>query len=369
MTIKSLIAFVLILLISQPVVHAKTIWLKGNVHETMTWDSLYCAQTSNSKPKTCNARPEDWSNGIDLANIDIGTFTIEQAEKAVRFPDDPVQELSFKNPIGLIRWSWNMAIVGCDSKTEGLQQGLRCSSHYGPFQFLHSMSSKEGVPAKITKKKIMSWADYLVSIIENSKNTDGTSFIDQNYCTYWFRQSSSNNPIAVHMIPNGVDSFPCVVDEGGDWTIASMFGFHCKNTIINCDVDLSHENTKRKAIGALLHLIQDSYSQGHSVRGDCCEGKSKEELAQYQCEAINQFNSYENQNKRRHGYADSEPSAGFSCNHNTDIHDPILAGAIVLWNIKNNESSLLTSIAEYLDEHVFSLKDPEAFSSAGSGFE
>jgi hypothetical protein len=350
-------------------VNAKNIWLTGEYHEAMTWDSMYCAQISQTKPSVCPSRPDDWSEGIDLEKIQIGIFTLEQAEKAIRFPDDPVQELSFKNPIGLIRWSWNMGIVGCEGKTTGIQQGLRCSAHYGPFQFLHAMSGKEGVSAKETKEKIMAWSNYLARIIENDKQPDGIHFIDQPYCNYWSKQLSENNPIAAHMMPNGVQSFPCVVDEGPDWTVASMFGFYCKNKIINCDVDRTHENVKRKAIGALLHMIQDSYSQGHSLRGDCCDGKSKLELAKYQCEAISQFNSYAKQNKKRHGYADGEPFAGDSCSDTSEVHDPILAGAIVLWNIKNNNKTLISSITEYLDRYIFKLKDPAALSSAGSGFE
>jgi hypothetical protein len=364
MFIKFVVFSCLILNTFSTCTQAKSIWLKGEYHEEMSLASMYCAQVSGEQPISCNKRPKSWHKGIDLTNINIGTLSQEEIIKAVRFPDDPVKELSLTNPIGLIRWSWNMGIVGCKDKVNGLVQGLRCSSHYGPFQFLHAMSSHNGIQAKETKVKIMAWIEYLGLIIENKNN-----FMTSNYCEHWSTEKEKQNPIAKYMIPEGKDGFPCKLDSGPPWTIATPFAFHCKFKIITCDVDLNERNIKNNAIGALLHLIQDSYTQGHAIRGDCCSGKSKVDIAKYQCLPIKQFNSYQNQNKNKHADADGQPSPGTSCKNNHKQHDPITAGATILWKIKHENKNLSKSISKYLNANVFQLKTPKTLSSAGQGFQ
>jgi len=364
MLLKLVISSGLVLLMFSVSTEARSIWLKGEFHEEMNLDSMYCAQASKAKPITCANRPKSWRKGIDLTSINIGTLSQEQLIKAVRFPDDPVKELSLTNPVGLIRWSWNMGIVGCKNKVNGLVQGLRCSSHYGPFQFLHAMSSENDIQAQETKAKIMAWIEYLTLIIENKNN-----FMTSNYCKHWTTEQEKQNPIAQFMIPEGENGFPCKLDSGAPWTISTPFAFHCKFKIVTCDVNLTERNIKSNAIGALLHVIQDSYTQGHAIRGDCCSDKSKVDIAKYQCLPIEQFNSYQNQNKDKHADADGEPSPGTSCKSNHNQHDPITAGATILWKIKHEKNNLPKSISNYLDANVFKLVDPKTLSSAGKGFQ
>lgn len=364
MLLKCVIYSGLLFVIFATPTQARSIWLKGEYHEQMSLDSMYCAQASGEQPTSCANRPTSWHQGIDLTSIHIGTLSQEEMIKAVRFPDDPVKELSFKNPIGLIRWSWNMGIVGCNDKVNGLVQGLRCSSHYGPFQFLHAMSSKNDIEAKETKAKIMSWIEYLTLIIENKND-----FIKSNYCEYWSSEKENQNPIANYMIPEGKDGFPCKLDSGPPWTIATPLAFHCKFKIVTCNVNLNERNIKNNAIGALLHLIQDSFTQGHAIRGDCCNNTSKVDIAKYQCLPIEQFNSYQKQEKSAHADADGQPSAGTSCKDNQVQHDPITAGAIILWKIQHEKTNLSASIYQYLDANVFQLINPKALSSSGQGFQ
>lgn len=360
------LTFILVLVLILFSVHseARSIWLKGEYHEDMSLDSMYCAKISKIKPTSCSNRPDSWKEGLDLANISIGVMSQEEMINAVRFPDDPVKELSLTNPIGLTRWLWNMGVVGCEGKSNGLVQGLRCSSHYGPFQFIHAMSSENGIPAKETKAKIMAWVEYLTLIIKNEDR-----FITFDYCNYWSSQQEKQNPIAKLMIPEGQNGFPCKLASGNPWTIATPFAFHCKFKIVTCDVNLNEKNIKQNAIGALLHLIQDSYTQGHAIRGNCCDNVSKIDIAKYQCVPIKQFNSYQNQNKDQHAIADSMPSSGDSCLNNRNQHDPITAGAVILWMIKNKDKNLINSIPIYLNENVFQLINPETLSSAGEGFQ
>lgn len=370
MDIKRSVLIVLALVVMPQFAIARTIWLAGNHHEVMMLDSMYCAEESSSLPVSCSERPAKWKGGLDLSKIDLGTFSQEQAEIAVRYPDDPVSELGFGNPVGLVRWGWNMGISACEGKNRDITTGLRCSTHYGDFQFMHAMSAKEGLKAEVTKYEINAWIRYLLLIIQNKTQPSGVSFIEQNYCEYWRKELQIGNPIAQVMVPQGMNAFPCVVKNGLPWTIASMFAFDCKTNIYLCDVDLSSKNIKRKAIGSILHLIQDSFSQGHALRGDCCEGVPDMDLAAYQCLEIKQFNVYQNQIKRRHKYADKKPFSGESCNGRSDIHDPIVSGASVLWVLKNSGASdeSISDVMAYLDRSVFRLSVNSAPSSSGAGF-
>ena len=359
-----------LLLISTSQVYARAIWLAGEHHEAMTLDSMYCAEASEVEPLEFPQRPKKWEARLDLSKINLGVWTQELAEKSVRHPDDPVSELSFGNPVGLIRWSWNMGVVGCKGKQSDITTGLRCSTHYGDFQFMHAMGALEGSEASITKSKIMAWVRYLLLIIQNAPQQNGQSFIEQNYCEYWAGELKVGNPIADVMTPQGQDSFPCVVDKGESWSIASMFAFNCKLDIYTCDVDLSPLNVKSKALGSLLHLIQDSFSQGHALRGDCCDGVSDDDLAAYQCSEIKQFNAYQNHDEGRHTAADKEPFPGESCSEDSDVNDPVTSGAKLLWILKTSSASdeSIARLVTYFDKNVFKLVTNPSPSNRGSGF-
>jgi hypothetical protein len=366
--LSALLALSLIVL--SQITIARTIWIAGSHHETMTLDSMYCAEESALRPDSCPARPKDWKGALDLSKIGLGHLSQRQAGLAVRFPDDPVSELRFSNPVGLLRWGWNMGVSGCAGKSADIKTGLRCSAHYGDFQFMHAMSAKENIDPEITKDEITAWVRYLLFIIQNKQQPAGLPFIEQSYCEYWKTQQLNGNPIGKVMLPGGVLAFPCVVNHDSPWTIASMFAFECTINIYQCNVDLTPQNAKRKAIGSILHLIQDSFSQGHALRGDCCYKIPDEQLAAYQCAEINQFNAYQNQNKDRHESADKKPFPGKSCNGDSVINDPITSGAIVLWELKNSDLSddAIDKLIDYLDSHVIKLSEKATPSGPGAGF-
>jgi hypothetical protein len=367
--IRNVWFFILIIFLSCNAA-AHTIWLKGDHHETMILNSMYCALNAKDLPTTCPRTPNNWEGEILLKLNKTIKFDRKEMEKAVRHPDDPVGELSFGNLFGLARWLWNMAVSECEGKNKNISTGLRCSTHYGDFQFMHSMSSVENTSPNVTKQKIVAWASYLLQIMENRTLSDGTEFIAQNYCSYWDNEKSKRNPIANAMIPDGTTGFPCILDNGEPWSIATMFAFKCSNTIVNCDVDLSSRNIKQKALGSLFHLIQDSYSQGHVRRGKCCEGVLEEQLSIYNCEPIRQFNVYSNQNKARHKASDKAPVAGQTCIEASEVHGPIVAGAQIFWILRNQELDFKTisQITSYVDSNIFGLSDDATTSSKGSGF-
>ncbi|EAQ96682.2 hypothetical protein [Congregibacter litoralis] len=351
---------------------SRTIWLAGDHHESMTLDSLYCAEISPTTPMACGTRPDDWTPAFDLSNIDLGVWNEDRVKDAVRYPDDPVSELRFSNPVGLVRWLWNVGI-GCKrmGKDADIQTGLRCSTHYGNLQFMHAMSSDVRTDATQTKSKIMAWIDFSLAVLQNHPNADGILFIQDIHCNYWTGQKDNNgNPIADLMVPNGEDEFPCVVNKGSPWFVGSLFAFRCNVNIYSCDVDMTPQHVRSNALGAILHLIQDSYSQGHALRGNCCANVPDHALAAYECAPITQFNVYGPQDKGRHGAADDVPVAGESCAQNSGVLDPVVAGAQVFWLLKHGgvAEENIASIAGMLNTQVFRLSDTALPSGKGAGF-
>ena len=361
---RSLLLLTALLLLASHGASARTIWLAGDHHEGLTFDAMYCASTAEAAPSACPERPDDWAPTLDLSAAAIGIWDEKRSERAVRFPDDPVSELSWLNPVGLARWGWNMLVSHCGDKTN-IIQGLRCSAHYGNFQFMHAMSPVAGIDADTTKAEILAWTRYLLEVI---RDEDG--FIAQNYCGYWASQATAGNPIAGVMTPEGPDAFPCVVQKGEPWSVGTMFAFDCKFNIYTCDVDLSPANVKSQALGALLHLIQDSYSQGHALRGDCCDGVLDAALAAYECDVIGQFNTYGPQNKKRHKKADGEPLPGASCVSPDVAHGPVVNAAYVLWTLQRAPltDERIDALVSYFDTNVFALHAAASPSGPGAGF-
>ncbi|ORE89456.1 hypothetical protein ATO7_06235 [Oceanococcus atlanticus] len=350
---------------------ARTLWvLGGRHHEAMTFDAMHCADSAQSAPAACVPRPEGWDVALDLSSVGLGVWSERAARNAVRWPDDPASELSLGNPMGFVRWSWNLVLGGCGGKGSTLTTGLRCSSHYGNLQYLHAMSASKGDRAEDTKEKMLAWTKYLLLVLQDAPQAGGGTFIEQNHCTYWASEQRQGNPIAEDMMPDGPTGFPCVVDKGEPWIVASLFAFYCTYNIYTCDVNLSEQTVKSRALGAILHLIQDSFTQGHALRGDCCMGVEDADLAAYQCAPIQQFNVYGLQNKGRHKAADKEPVAGESCRTVDMVHDPITSAARILWELKTRgvTDGAIDTVLDYVDTDILRLVEAPTPGDAGSGF-
>jgi len=357
------IIFLAAALVTMSLADARTIWFVGDHHEQLTYDAMYCADQLMPNEESCPPRPEDWKGEIDLSKVGLGKFTLAHAKNAVRYPDDPVRELRWWNLPGLVRWTWRIAVDACGSSDRiiDVKNGLRCSSHYGPLQFLHAMEEKENVEPEVTRNKMSAWITFALDVAQNKSNSEGVAFINQDYCSYWL---ASDSAIAEFMVPEA-DEFPCV-KKGDPWTLGTIFSFDCRFKISSCWTD-SDEQIRRRAIGAVLHLIQDSHSQGHSARGGCCGTTKTTDLAKFECAPIERFFVYKGQDRDRHTAADKAPIAGSSCNKTTEIHGPVLAAAHVLRMLSENVNR--NQIVDYLNNHVIKTHVEAGLSSSTIGFD
>lgn len=220
------------------------------------------------------------------ALIDGGIFsegTIAEDEAAVQFirgvfwSDDPCAQLFSGNDISPlepstgIQWYEDFERAKCKA-SDVEEQGFRCNlllkldmvcpllerSHFGDLQFLHGMANHDEIKACDTVESILHWASiaYRVALGELLP-----------------RQALSRDPVANSLLTLDAQKSP-------------MKLFLAK----------TESETRARAFGALLHMVQDSYAGGHVSRVSKSAGQPA---------GIIQFLSYVNQDEEKHAHDDS----------------------------------------------------------------
>ncbi|HEY8401328.1 MAG TPA: DUF4157 domain-containing protein, partial [Cytophagaceae bacterium] len=209
----------------------------------------------------------------------------------------------------------------------GVNDNLTARSHFGDLQFIHAMAVKEGVKASSTKSKIMMWSEFVYKT--------GIGVIKEDTLL-------KNVPVAG--IP---DLFP---GKLGELTIRQLFHVH------------ESGSTQKRCMGSLLHMIQDSYAEGHAER----------ETVNNKKEDVVSFHSYTNQDSHKHGEKDGiqEGSKGTMREKIAKIpgaNDAIDKCAMVLKMY--HAAKPWEEVKPILEYQIFKLKNPDNLSSAGEDFE
>lgn len=281
--------------------------------------------------------------------------------QAVRWSDDPTQQMQ---GLSLFKFGGSM-LSGCQRiyNNQGevnITNGLLCNSHYGSMQFFHAQAEKPGESPVDTHDKIFGWAEFLYRVSQmTNEELDTTT-----YCGYF----SGENVFHKAMLPErGEIHCGAPGDEG--WTLTTLFNLKCDNAFRSNTCDevgdtVRFTRTRIYAAGALLHMIQDSYSQSHCARGDCrrSPGSNKPE-SKVECVPITMFTTYPGQ--KRHGGADWAPRFASSCNQDSLIYDPITASAVALWHIQNK-----SDVGKFMEDlhRVFSTRADIARNASVAGF-
>lgn len=234
--------------------------ISENVHERITSEGrnifLKECETANDK-SGCKYEK-------DLAS---GSLIQDSLIRGVWWNDDPNQDL-YKGRqiiwIGHMHDAERRAKKGVDINGDYMMQ---YRSHYGDMQFLHSMASRDGENAEETKAKILMWAEFAYKISTNEIASEST-FSDvniSNLSRYFKRQSK--------------------------WKIKWILQPRYFLTDTKNDF-------QEHALGTLLHMIEDSYSDSHIDRDHvgtpmCPQGR------------ILSFHSYTNQRTTLHSNADT----------------------------------------------------------------
>lgn len=203
-----------------------------------------------------------------------------------------------------------------------IEDDLLYRSHYGDLQFLHAMASKRDETAQETKRKMMLWAEFVYKV--------GVGVIDTTATLASLRDLPGINEIFVR----------------------PGFTVHY---LLARETDRK-ANIKKVAIGSLLHLIQDSYSDAHTERINGCNS-----LAHNKGEIVG-LHFYSVQNPDEHKEADIRPT--WLDNGDLSDNNPVSVSALIV-QFWLNSANWENQVRPFLEEKVWPLRDPQALATAG----
>ncbi len=245
--------------------------------------------------------------------------------RGIWWSDDPNQNL-YKG-LQLV-WVGNMQDAARRAKDKKYtidgKYKMHYRSHYGDMQFMHAMASKDGEQAEDTRLKILMWAEYLYEISIGNLRED-TLFKDV--------------PV------NGLDNY---FKRQADWKLSWLM--QPRYLLRHFNNDFADH-----ALGALLHMIQDSFSDSHVERVYTSTEK---------CSAgfVKRFNSYARQSSYSHGEADTFHAYD---TNNFPVHfGPIEVSANLIW-LSRNKSDWNLIVRPYLEGTVFCFDGQQVVSGPG----
>ena len=332
-----------VLLLSLPA-SAYSIHIKGKHDERLAWLSEECWRSNNDLVDRCGNLPV---SKADFEAIDGETFRQGLYWESVRWPDDPTRQLSSLFTLPKFGINAQFRCPGLVAN-QGLMAGLLCSSHHGNLQFLHAMRSSAEETNQQTRALIEDWSRFAFRVAAGAIAPDAV------YC-----ETIANNAgsAASFLAPAGLSFCHTRTVNGttyDPWEVGTLFAFRCDEMFSSatCDV-LPYEQdpqiVRRAATGALLHLIQDSFSQSHAARGEV-QGSGRFE-ARIACSPVQEFYLYA-ANRTHHAEADAAPFFAENCRQNGQILDPVTAGAQLLHFINAGEGSEQAAIDLIMDRVI-----------------
>lgn len=327
------------------------------VHDQLTEKALRCImENENDVFTNCESfRPTNNKRALKVDVYGMKELAVDDLVLAARWSDDPVRELRGYKLLKVPLWGAQMRYVKCKGSREGLKDGLRCSSHYGPAQFLHSMEGQLNKSPEVTRNAILDWVEFSYQVAVNAK-VAGKHFVEEEYCSY-FSGLDDDKYFKRIMYPGDGNDFPCNQDDETPWRVSTPFSFSCSVGVYNCTEwnGVNDMRVRRAALGAILHAIQDSFSQGHASR----VGENTDSVNKYSCAPIKQFQVYGEQDSEKHTDSDVKASPSDNCLspslNQGGVHGPITASAHVIRLFKNKSPA--KDVRDYLARHVFVVND------------
>ncbi|CAN7637751.1 hypothetical protein LJR189_004869 [Acidovorax delafieldii] len=256
--------------------------MKSPVHESITLAAI-----------GCNASLGSESECVTLEAVREHRILLY----GVRWPDDPPFQLNAKSPPRIkgcdtgvtlrstsqpLCWWGLFSDAGAQAKKKayiknpafGPGDYMLYRSHYGDLQFMHAMGTYDGESAGDTVSRMRMWAEFLWGIASGTTSTGA------------YIRELGNSPLAAY--------FP------GDITATNLFA----TGIVEVRKDLD-----KVAMGAFLHMVQDSFSNAHAERGQetgaSCGATGFGKPGQ-----IQRFRSYAKQSSTSHDEADTPKALG-----------------------------------------------------------
>ena len=175
-----------------------------------------------------------------LAKSKLQGADVIQLVRGVLWNDDPCGQLLSGNELGATSgWDWYWAFkkaekISKDSRPD-FEKVTKCPalgrSHFGDLQFLHGMASGKDVTPKITRDLILAWSEMVYGVAQQDDRP------------LW------RMPLAKMQLSRSLPALPGA-------SPAELF--HAPNS----------EACRYRALGSILHVIQDSFANGHVKRDD-----------------------------------------------------------------------------------------------------
>lgn len=262
--------------------------------------------------------------------------------RGVFWNDDPTA-LLWPDPKTAKPGSWGVSWYAAFSKAKkqatapgapllGPGDSLLGRSHFGDLQFLHGMANADGIAAEVTHAKVMMWAEFVYRVAVGE--IAGTTHL---------------SAVPVVGIPQLFEGDASLRKQ----TVEKLFG---------------SRDLRKVAAGSLLHLIQDSFADGHVDRVKT--NREVEGLLRFGRGEVRSFNSYINQDEKAHAKDDQIPVSLAQSGVGTG-DDPIEHGAVMLRMMFSEKgpggrTGVTWAVARaYLEQKVFRL--PEANRKVLSG--
>lgn len=204
-------------------------------------------------------------------------------------------------------------------------------THFGDLQYLHAMASADGVPADTTQRQMLQWAEFTWSV------------------------ATGATTIATKL--RSID-IPTVQDSFGytDWSVQDLLTLGSPGL---------REHIKDVAFGSLLHMVQDSFAEGHTRR-ESSDPERHCVIGEWRMEApgvIGEFHAYNRQDADLHAEADSQ--AAF-LRHLQEEADVVQVGQILRKAYASKKT--WTDVAPFMS-CIFQIAPGAAVASPGEQFQ
>jgi len=290
------------------------------VHESLTQQAHECDDTIEA----CSDIDLDFASTGVIAGVrwnDDPPFRFASGQG--RYPECPADKggprtISFA--LGTTCWVTHFRDVSKTAERDGQaflsgKGTLLARSHYGDLQFLHSMAKSSAATSEATKSAILAWAEFTWRV---------QSRLPENI--------SGKVAMGKVPVPGLREFFPAVEER----TVEELF------TIGRPWLRHQLEDI---AFGSLLHMVQDSFSAGHTLRRPAGSGSCS-------VPPVVTFHTYAGQDKGDHKKADTKQAA-------TAANSPIVLVLKELVRLRS-ERAAWTEVRLYLANCVYALATPSA---------
>ena len=227
--------------------------------------------------------------GVDKKKL---KFEVKNVLEGVRFNDDPEGFFMDKDVIGFVG-------KFLDDNGYKAKKDPTKSSHFGHYQFLHAMGSRsltrEDIKGKMDRYIYHCWR--MITDENSFENFKRDYEIVTQHLKREKEYQNSNIGFPPEYISFRYTRDQLIIRESVELFPKNVLFFHAKN----------QTEFKNRALGSLLHVIQDSYALGHVVRVGWEEGDNSGK--------IRYFQNYSEQDSGKHKDFDTLPGGDLSGNN------------------------------------------------------